>query len=368
VRHLSEGTLRRIYDEPLAMAATDQAHYDDCVACKARFETVANLSRSTAALLALPAFEVQARPALARLNSRIREEEARRPVRWHERLLAGMPRLRPLAAPVLVVLLAIGLLAGFSATGVLPSLIKIFEPHSFAPVSVSPSSIPSVAALLDYGATNWTPGPPKGEQVADAAGASALSGLPVLIPTSLPPGVSGPVTYGVIGHTTGTLTLDGARLRASAASHNVKIKPMPAALDHSTIYVSGGPALIELWGAPAQGSSGAPTLVIAQTRVPTVESTGASTQQLEDYLLSQPGVPPDLAAQLRAIKDPSTTLPIPIPAGFATTKPISINGVQGLLIDAGFAAGVVWEKGNVIYAVGGQLTPDQVISLATSLH
>lgn len=369
MRHLSEGTLRRIYDEPLALAAAEQSHYEDCAVCKARFETAARLSRSTAALLALPAFEVEARPALARLNRRIREEESRRPVRWHERFLSGVSGLRQLAAPVMVLVLAIGLLAGFSATGVLPSLLKVFEPHSFAPVSVSPSSFPNGAALLlDYGTTSWTPGPPKAEQVADAAGASALSGLPVLMPASLPPGVSGPVTYGVIGHATGTLTLDGARLRASAANHNVKVKPMPAALDHSTIYVSGGPALVELWGAPVPGESGAPTLVIAQTRVPTVESTGASTQQLEDYLLSQPGVPPDFAAQLRAIKDPSTTLPIPIPAGFATSRPVSINGVQGLLVDAGIAAGVVWEKNNVIYAVGGQLTPDQVISLATSLH
>ncbi len=368
MRHLSEGTLRRIYDEPLALAASDQTHYDDCPACKAHFETVANLSRSTAALLALPALEVQARPALARLNSRIREEESRRPVRWHERFLAGMPGLRPLAAPVLVVVLAIGLLAGFSATGVLPSLIKVFEPHSIVPVTVSPSGITPGAALLDFGSTRWTPGPPQADQVGDAATASRLSGLPALMPAALPAGVSGPVSYGVIGHTTGSLTLDAARLRASAASHGVKVNPMPAALDHSTIFVNGGPALLEVWGASPGSGAGAPTLVIAQTRVPTVESTGATTQQLEDYLLSQPGVPPELAAQLRAIKDPSTTLPIPIPAGFATTKPVTVNGVQGLLIDEGIAAGVVWEKGNVIYAVGGQLTPDQVIALATSLH
>ena len=369
MRHLSEGTLRRIYDEPLAMAAAEQAHYDGCAACKERFETVATLSRSTAALFALPAFEVEARPALARLKSRISEEESRRPARWHERFLAETPRLRPLAAPILVVVLASGLLAGFSATGVLPSLIKVFEPHSLAPVSVSPSSIPSAALLLDYGNISWTPGPPQADQLSDAATAGRQSGLPVLTPAVLPAGVAGPVSYGVIGHTTGSLTLDGARLRASAASHGIKVNPMPASIDHSTIYVSGGPALLEVWGAPTGGAGGgAPTLVIAQTRIPTVESTGASTQQLEDYLLSQPGVPPEFAAQLRAIKDPSTTLPIPIPAGFATTKPISINGVQGLLIDAGIAAGVVWEKGNVIYAVGGQLTPDQVIALASSLH
>jgi hypothetical protein len=102
--------------------------------------------------------------------------------------------------------------------------------------------------------------------------------------------------------------------------------------------------------------------------VPTVDSTGATATELEDYLLSQPGVPPDIAAQIKAIKDPSTTLPIPIPKGLATTEPVQINGVQGLLIKAVLGAGVVWQKNGVIYAVGGQLTPDQVLAIATSLR
>jgi hypothetical protein len=80
-------------------------------------------------------------------------------------------------------------------------------------------------------------------------------------------------------------------------------------------------------------------------------------------------VPPAIAAQIRAIKDPSSTLPIPIPKGLATTEPVEINGVPGgLLIRAVVGAGVVWQKNGVIYAVGGQLTPDQVLAIATSLH
>ncbi len=370
MRHLSEGALRRMYDEPLAMAAADQSHYDTCPACKAAFERVANDARASTTLLALPAFEAQPRQAFARLSVRIRDDEARRPVRWHERWLAGAPAWRRVLAPVGVVLIAGALLAGFTATGVVPSLIKVFAPTSVTPISVSPSGLPAVNTVLDYGAVTWTPAPPSAEQVADASSAKARSGLPVLLPGTLPKGVSGPVSFGVISHATGSLLFDGARLKASAASKGVKVAPMPSAIDHSTIYVNAGPALIEIWGtgADAGTTGGAPTLVIAQTRVPTVESTGASTRQLEDYLLSQPGVPPDLAAQIRAIKDPSTTLPIPIPAGFATTKSITINGVQGLLVDAGIASGVVWEKDGVIYAVGGQLTPDQVIALASSLH
>jgi len=54
VRHLNDGTLRRIYDEPLALTSVDQAHYDGCAECKARFESIANTARATAGLLSVP--------------------------------------------------------------------------------------------------------------------------------------------------------------------------------------------------------------------------------------------------------------------------------------------------------------------------
>src|SRR6266852_6899806 len=148
----------------------------------------------------------------------------------------------------------------------------------------------------------------------------------------------------------------------------VHVSPMPSTIDGSTLVVNAGPALIEVWGFAGGSGMNVPTLVIAQTRVPTVDSNGATTAQLENYLLSQPGVPPELAAQVRAIKDPSTTLPIPIPKGLATTESVQVNGTPATLITAVLGAGVVWVKNGVIYAVGGQLTPDQVLAIATSLH
>src|SRR5213080_3884523 len=180
-------------------------------------------------------------------------------------------------------------------------------------------------------------------------------------PASPAKGVSGPVSYGVVSHATGSLTFDAARLRASAGQAGVRVSPMPSTIDGSTLVVNGGPALIEVWGlGTTRETMGIPTLVIAQTRVPTVDSSGANVSQLEDYLLSQPGVPPELAAQIKAIKDPSTTLPIPIPKGLATTESTQVNGTPAVLIKAALGAGVVWVKNGVIYAVGGQLTPDQV--------
>src|SRR5260370_18069974 len=155
------------------------------------------------------------------------------------------------------------------------------------------------------------------------------------MPASLAKGVSGPVSYGVVSHATGSLTFDAARLQGWVLKAGVDVSPMPSSIDGGTLIVNGGPALLEVWGMSATTEMNVPTLVIAQTRVPTVDSGGASTAQLEDYLLSQPGVPPEIAAQVRAIKDPSTTLPIPIPKGLATTESGQIDGTSGLLIKAG---------------------------------
>jgi hypothetical protein len=359
-----------MYDEPLALTALDQAHFEGCVECKARFESNANTARATTALLSLPGFTPEPAAALKSVRARIRTEEAARPPRWYERWLdRTSPRWRPMATPAVAVLLAATLVTGLAATGAIQSLVRIFEPSSLAAVQVSPSDFAGTSAVLDYGQVQWLPEAPKLQQVTDPAAARTQSGLPVLMPASLPQGVVGPVSFGVVSHATGSLTFDAERLRTSAASKGVKVSPMPSSINGSTLVVNGGPALVEVWGLSGNTSQAqAPTLVIAQTRVPTVDSTGATTTGLEDYLLTQPGVPPDIAAQIRAIKDPTTTLPLPIPKGLATTEPVQVNGVSGLLIKAVLGAGVVWVKNGVIYAVGGQLTPDQVLAIATTLH
>ena len=320
--------------------------------------------------MSVPDFHPDAAAAYRGLQFRIKREEAANPPRWYERWLTpNAPRLRPMATPAVAALLAVALITGLALTGVAGQLVRVFQPHQFVAVQVSPSDFANGNVVLDYGQVKWLPEPPTLKQLSDPAAAGAQSGLPILSPASLPKGVTGPVSYGVVSHATGSLTLDAARLRASAAKNGVHVNPMPAAIDGSTLVVNAGPALIEAWGLSAsQTEASMPTLVIAQTRVPTVDSTGATAAQLETYLLSQPGVPPELAAQIKAIKDPSTTLPIPIPKGLATTQSVEVNGVSGLLIKAAFGAGVVWEKNGVIYAVGGQITPDQVLAIAASLH
>ena len=212
MRHLSDGILRRIYDEPLALTATDQAHYDTCSECKTRFQAIAGTARTTSALLDLPAFTPEPVGAFRSVRARIEREEAARPPHWYERWLnQASPRLRPMATPAIAVLLAATLLTGVAVTGAAQSVFRIFEPHSFAAVQVSPSDFAGSGALLDYGPVKWQPEMPKLQEVSDATTAHTLSGLPVLLPASLPGGVSGPVSCGVVSHATGSLTLDAER-------------------------------------------------------------------------------------------------------------------------------------------------------------
>src|SRR2546423_5188967 len=100
VRHLSDGTLRRIYDEPLALTAADQSHFDDCADCRARFESIANTARATTALLSVPGFAPEPTGALKSVRARIGTEEAAHPPRWYGRWLnQGSPRCRAMATP-----------------------------------------------------------------------------------------------------------------------------------------------------------------------------------------------------------------------------------------------------------------------------
>ena len=113
-----------------------------------------------------------------------------------------------------------------------------------------------------------------------------------------------------------------------------------------------------------------PSLVVAEAAQPRITSTGASVKEIEDYLLAQPGVSPQLASEIRAIGDPSTTLPIPIPMERATAQTVQVQGVSGLAVgdNTGLGSGVIWEKDGVVYGVAGALPESQILTIANSLQ
>jgi anti-sigma factor RsiW len=113
-----------------------------------------------------------------------------------------------------------------------------------------------------------------------------------------------------------------------------------------------------------------PQLVVAQAVAPVATASGVTAKELQQYLLAQPGISEQLANAVRALGDPTTTWPIPVPLGALNTHTVSVQGVRGTVFadTSGFVVGVMWLKGGIVYAVGAPLSEQEVLRVANSLR
>jgi hypothetical protein len=309
-------------------------------------------------LLAMPPLAVNAEEGLARFAVSVERTGVRPATRATPAFLLARPA-KWLAAAAAVAVVATTL----TLTGVADSILQIFETKQFAAVTVTPTDIQTLGQLSQFGKLTWS-SKTEPHQVASLAAASAETGLPA-ISVRVPASVTGTAKYGAMAKTSATFVFDAATAQASAAAIGRTAPPMPAKLDGTTLIFSGGPAIIVTYG--DERSSGA--LFIGVAKAPTVSSDGATVAELQAYLLSQPGVSPALAAQIRAIGDPASTLPVPIPLGQAQAKNVSVHGTTGLFVgdSTGIASAVLWQQNGLVYIVGGSLTEAEVLAVANSL-
>ena len=318
--------------------------------------------------------------ALARFQARV-QTEGIAPVAPVARPRLTSRWLQGLAAAAGVVIVA----SALTLSGVAGSIFQIFEPKSVVAVPVTQSDLNYLGqacgglnlqeCLGAYGTFEWT-APPQPKEVQSRAQASAQAGFTVQAPTSFPSSVTGDPRYGVINKSTATFTFSADATRQSAARVNRTAPPMPANIDGSKLFITGGPAVVQIWGAPdstaaSRGQADAiPTLIVGQAKAPTVSSDGVTVDQLRAYLLSQPGISPQLAAAIRAIGDPSSTLPVPVPAELAISHSVTVQGVQGLFVgdNTGIAGAVIWQKDGMMFEVIGSFNESQALAIANSMR
>jgi len=324
--------------------------------------------------------KVDTERALARLRARVDAERIAPVSRgaFAPRRVAVNIWVRGLAAAATVALVATLL----TVSGLAETILTIFEPKQLVAVPITSTDLNSAASFGAYGTLTWTE-QPRPFDVPDVRTAARESGMTVLTPGNLPQGVGAP-RYGVMPKTTATFTFSAAKTTQAAAAQKRTPPPMPANIDGSKLFITGGPAVVAFYddGTSATGASGAtgpsgaspfsgmPKLIVAQGRPPVVQSDGVTVDQLQSYLLAQPGISPQLAAQIRAIKDPSSTLPVPIPVDMATSKKVTVQGVEGIFVgdSTGLGSAVIWQKDGIVYGVAGTLTEQQVLAVANSLH
>jgi hypothetical protein len=367
MRHVPDGTLRRLSDEPLAVADRDAGHVEECGRCRARSQRIAEDATTVERFfdLRVPA---DTDSGLARSRASLIEKPSRRttwrvgPARSWRFMGASLSTGASLAAVGVVIV-------GVAAAA---TLTTVFAPTQVARVPVSQADVqeltqlmglstttsfdgfrsPSGSETLPFGVLSWTSSGGAG-QVASLAAAEAATGLSVTLPTRLPNGVSGIDRYAVMPKVTVTIAFG-----ASAGS----------GLSGSSLLVSLGPAV-------AVSYSGATTiddigpLAILTVAQPIATSTGATTSQIENFLLSQPGVPADLAAEIRLLGNLQTTLPIPTPPG-ASSESTEIDGSPAVVMadNSNAASGAIWEdRKGVVHAVAGLLDKEDVLSVAQQI-
>src|SRR5947209_19258678 len=128
MRHLNDGFLRRLVDEPLAIADSQKRHLAGCSVCEARHARIQADAHEAAAALHVPTYAPDIAAALARVNHRVETSSPARGVsrvaapRWRRagqgRMLGGL--VAACAAVAAVTLTPAGSLA--------QNFVTIFQP------------------------------------------------------------------------------------------------------------------------------------------------------------------------------------------------------------------------------------------------
>jgi hypothetical protein len=375
--HPSDGTLRRSLDEPVAIDVRARQHLARCGRCAQRLAAIRSDAANAFAQIAIPDPDIDLRAARARLV----EAEAAAPAQVAGTRRRGAPtpsRPRSPRAGRFAIGIACAVVASVLVvvSGGAQDFLSLFQPKQFAAVPVTASDIRSLAGLTNYGFVNGGSAPLSIQPEPDAAAAGQAAGLTPPTVSHLPAGTVGGPSFAVVAGTDVSFTFDAARARAAAAASGGTLPPMPSGLDGSTLTVAIAPAMLIAYGLdlatlyqgdlPTSGSA----FVVVASRTPTVASTGVTVQQLETYLLSVPGIPAGVVSELRALGNPSQTIPIPIPVDLASASNVDINGASGLLIGDSTNLGsvVLWQHNGVVDAVAGTISSADALGIARSLH
>ncbi|MFI5914113.1 hypothetical protein [Dactylosporangium sp. NPDC051541] len=358
MRHPNDGTLRRLLDEPAAVADTDRAHVTTCAACQAALTSARHDLETVRALLS-PDVDVDVDAGWRRLAAGLdtpagRAATVARARRWR---IAWR-------SPVVAGIAAAALLTGATAAAA-TNWLPIFRTERVAPVTVSPADLVALPDLSAYGDVEFTERA-RVREVPDAAAARAVAGLPVPEVSAPPRGVTGGPKYYAGDRASAVFTFSAAKAARTAAAAGRPLPPPPAGLDGSHFRLTAGPGLAVVWAS----GSGAPALAVGRVVAPTADSSGIPFTTARDYLLSLPGLPESVAGQLRSFTGDGTTLPLLVKSGKETSSTADVNGAPAVVLSLrdGSMAGVFWVERGIVTAVAGSMPADEVLAVARGLR
>ena len=358
MRHPTEGTLRRLVDEPAGVADVDRAHVAVCAECLVGLAAAReDASLTGAALGAELGTDVDAAwQRLARATALAAQPSV---------AVAGLaPRRRAaLRSPVIAAAGVLALMVGASAAAA-ADWLQIFRTEQIAPVRITEADLVQLPDLSGYGKVTWAR-EPHVREVENVEAAQQATGLSVPRVDELPRGVTGDPVISVGDEVTVVFTFSAERAAEAAAAEGETLPTPPAGLDGNRFRLVAWPGVAQTWSS----TQGVPALVVGRAVAPTAYSSGVPFTTARDYLLSLPGVPEGLATQLRGLTGEGT-LPLPVPASQVRSTGVEVDGVPATVFTSrdGTMAGVVWVDDGSDTAVAGSLSDDEVLSVARGLR
>jgi len=364
MRHPTDGALRRLIDEPAGVAVADRRHVADCDRCLAALAATREDAALVGAALTADA-DVDVPAAWARLSTAASASPAptRAPAPAAARARRG--RFGELVRRPATAALAFGVVLAGAGTAAANDWLPIFRTEEVAAIGLDSADLVALPDLEAYGDVVMT-GDDDLRSVPDAATAEAESGLDVPEVGDLPSGITGEPEYQVGGEVTATFTFDADRAAQAAAEAGDTLPTPPAGLDGASVRLVAGPGVAQVW----QSGSGAPGLIVGRAVAPTAFSSGVPFETVRDYLLSLPGLPEDVAAQLRTLSAAGTTLPLPVPSDQVTTSSADDGGHAATVLTSNdrSVAAVVWVEKGTVTAVAGSLDADELLAIARDLR
>lgn len=251
---------------------------------------------------------------------------------------AARPRVRlSIAAGVVALLVAALVVATPTGRRAAADFLAGFRSERFEVVTFDPDqpmrSLEGLEEVVDVEADHVGREPAVVDGPAEAA---AIAGFTPADVTSLPEGAS---LSSIQASAPGTVRLT---LRADRAPD------LPAELDGARLIVSVPGTVARTYDLDGQ------VLVIGDAGQLAVDAEGADLATIRTYLLSRPEVPQDLADQLLAIDDWTTTVPIPVPVDDVVWQETTVAGAPGLAVQDPVGSGLLWQADGRIHAVGAE--------------
>ena len=371
---LNDSVLRTFLDGELLGSELESAetHFRNCEGCGARlraFRSRTNSVQKRMAALAQETGGIDAHLAYERFQ----EASSRR--RTASRLRIAWPR--PAVGWAAVAVTALLLLSLSPGRALAQKILTMLRVQKVAVVQVDLSSLTAQNGQGEGGAiakfmsnnvvVTMKPGEPV--TVADPATASQMAGFAVKPADSL-----GEPKVLVKDPGAFQMTLNRDRLQALVDAVGRTDIQIPASVDGSLVAVHVPKMVVLQYGTCGQPSKALDCINFAQVPSPTVSvPPSLNVAALAEAALQLAGMSTVDAHTFAQDVDWTSTLVLPVPRGDSSFRTVSVDGVNGALIESlprGNYVGhyeLIWVKNGIVYSMGGAGTSDRALAAAGSL-